>query len=135
MADTTGFTHITVSTDDDDVVIQAGIADAPEASGVPAEPDEDLTAAGEETVEEEVVDDPGEPVAPAAVADDGSAEAEGSAEADGSPAAVAARPDDGYHETTLQDLQDAKMSSTQKVVIVVALLGIIAFVAWYLFAR
>ncbi len=92
MTDATGFTHITVSTDDDDdVVIQAGIADDPaEAPAVP---------------------EPAPTPAPAP------------------------RPDDGYRETTLEDIQSAPMSSTQKVVIVVALLGIIAFAAWYFLAR
>ncbi|WP_296010266.1 SURF2 Surfeit locus protein 2 [uncultured Adlercreutzia sp.] len=46
-----------------------------------------------------------------------------------------AAPSDGYHETTLADLESVKMSRAQKAVIVVALLGIIAFVAWYLLAR
>ncbi len=43
--------------------------------------------------------------------------------------------DDGYRETTLSDIEGLKMSTTQKAVIVVALVGIAAFVAWYLFAR
>jgi hypothetical protein len=35
----------------------------------------------------------------------------------------------------LSDIEGLKMSTTQKAVIVVALVGIAAFVAWYLFAR
>lgn len=40
-----------------------------------------------------------------------------------------------YHETTLDDLEATKMSTTQKVIIVVAVLGIVAFAAWYLLAH
>lgn len=135
MADTTGFTHITVSTDDDDVVIQAGIADAPAAPDAPVAPDAPPES------------DEGSPVVggePASAAVDGPAEADAPemaagdapASAGGAPATpAAARPDDGYRETTLQDIEDAKMSSTQKVVIIAALLGIIAFVVWYVLAR
>lgn len=121
MADTTGFSHITVSTDDDDdVVIQAGIAE-----GAFEEPAEE---AGERAVE---ADDPAEEELP-------------ESECEATPAAAelgagetrrAAADDDGYRETTLDDIEGAKMSTTQKAVIVVALLGIIAFAAWYLFAR
>ena len=38
-------------------------------------------------------------------------------------------------ETTLDDLEATKMSTTQKVIIVVAVLGIVAFAAWYLLAH
>lgn len=129
MADTTGFTHITVSTDDDDVVIQAGIADAPVAPETPPESDEGSIAAGGEPALA-TADGPAEVDAPEMAAGDAPASADG---APATPAAV--RSDDGYRETTLQDIEDAKMSSTQKVVIIAALLGIIAFVAWYVLAR
>lgn len=116
MADTTGFSHITVGTDDDDdVVIQAGIAEAaPEPAAAEAE------KAGEAPLEPEPepADEP-EPVAAP------------------EPETPRKRParDDGYRETTLSDIEGLKMSTTQKAVIVVALVGIAAFVAWYLFAR
>lgn len=129
MADTTGFTHITVSTDDDDVVIQAGIADAPVAPDAPPESDEGSPVVGGEPASA-AVDGPAEADAPEMAAGDAPASAGG---APATPAA--ARPDDGYREMTLQDIEDAKMSSTQKVVIIAALLGIIAFVVWYVLAR
>ena len=40
-----------------------------------------------------------------------------------------------FRETTLDDLEATKMSTTQKVIIVVAVLGIVAFAAWYLLAH
>lgn len=127
MADTTGFSHITVcADDDDDVVIQAGIAEtAPEPDA--AQP---AGEAGEAADEPEA--EPAPHLAP-----------EAEPAADGEPADVSepetlrsrAARDDGYRETTLADIEGSSMSNTQKAVIVVALLGIIAFVAWYLFAR
>lgn len=122
MANTKGFSHITVSADDDDdVVIQAGIAD-----GASEEPAEEVGEDFAETAAE--ADAPAEGEAP---------------ESEPDPEPAAAEPEevrraaagDGYRETTLDDIEGAKMSTTQKVVIVVALLGIAAFVAWYLFAR
>ncbi|NBJ66938.1 SURF2 Surfeit locus protein 2 [Adlercreutzia caecimuris] len=118
MADTKGFSHITVGTDDDDdVVIQAGIAEAtPEPAAAEA------GKAGEAPLEFEPEPEPAdEPDSTAA------AEPE-------TPRKRLAR-DDGYRETTLSDIEGLKMSTTQKAVIVVALVGIAAFVAWYLFAR
>lgn len=125
MAETTGFTHITVSTDDDDdVVIQAGIARTDDGA-LGGDADE----AGED----------GGPVGQAASASAVPAGESVKSEAASKPCASAAsdrgRPSDGYRETTLQDIENVKMSSTQKAVIVVALLGIAAFVVWYLFAR
>lgn len=115
MAESTGFTHITVTPDeDDDIVIQAGIvADEPPAAG-PIEEAPDEEAAFEEVTFEEVPEPAEEPVAPA-------------------PRPV--QSDDGYRETTLEDLQAVKMSTTQKAVIAVAVLGIVAFIVWYLLAR
>lgn len=120
MADTTGFSHITVSTDDDDdVVIQAGIADG--------------------AFEESGAEEAGEGPAEAPADEDGSRPGIAGPDAAPEPAAAEearrAPADDGYRETTLEDIEGAKMSTTQKAVIVVALLGIAAFVAWYLFAR
>lgn len=133
MADTTGFSHITVcADDDDDVVIQAGIAEtAPEPDA--AQPAEEAgEAAGEpepsSESEAEAAAHPASEPEPAA-ADEPADVSEPEA-----PRSRAAR-DDGYRETTLADIEGSSMSNTQKAVIVVALLGIIAFVAWYLFAR
>ena len=112
MADNLGFSHITVTADEDeDIVIQAGVVDEPSAK-------------------EPSVSAPTPEAAPAA---DGGAEA-----ADIAPEPPArprpAAPDDGYRETTLEDIESAKMSGTQKAVILVAMLGIAAFVLWYLLA-
>lgn len=41
--------------------------------------------------------------------------------------------DDGYRETTLSDIEQAKMSSTQLVVIGVSLICLGAFIIWYIF--
>ncbi len=116
MADTKGFSHITVGTDDDDdVVIQAGIA---EAAPEPAASEAGKAGEAPLEFEPEPADEP-----------DSTAAAE--------PETPRKRParDDGYRETTLSDIEGLKMSTTQKAVIVVALVGIAAFVAWYLFAR
>ena len=40
-----------------------------------------------------------------------------------------------FRETTLDDLESTRMSTTQKAIIVVAVLGVIAFTAWYLLAH
>ena len=40
-----------------------------------------------------------------------------------------------FRETTLDDLESTRMSTTQKAIIVVAVLGVIAFAAWYLLAH
>ncbi len=118
MANTKEFSHITVTADDDDdVVIQAGVVEEPAA----AQPVEEA---------------PGEPVdEPAAEeADDAVAEAveEAAVEKEGAGETAHAA---SYHETTLDDLEATKMSTTQKVIIVVAVLGIVAFAAWYLLAH
>ena len=67
-------------------------------------------------------------------ADDAVAEAveEGAVEKEGAGETADAA---SYHETTLDDLEATKMSTTQKVIIVVAVLGIVAFAAWYLLAH
>lgn len=110
MANSKEFSHITVTADDDDdVVIQAGVVEEPAA--------------------EEPVDEPA-----AEEADDAVAEAveEAAVEKEGAGETADAT---SYHETTLDDLEATKMSTTQKVVIVVAVLGIVAFAAWYLLAH
>ena len=108
MANSKEFSHITVTADDDDdVVIQAGVVEEPAAE----EPVEEAPL-------EEPVDEPG--------AEEAAVEKEGAGE---TADAVS------YHETTLDDLEATKMSTTQKVIIVVAVLGIVAFAAWYLLAH
>lgn len=119
MANSKEFSHITVTADDDDdVVIQAGVVEEPARRG-----------AVEEAPLEEPVDEPG-----AEEADDAVAEAveEAAVEKEGAGETADAV---SYHETTLDDLEATKMSTTQKVIIVVAVLGIVAFAAWYLLAH
>lgn len=121
MANPQEFSHITVTADEDDVVIQAG------------------------AVEEAVVEE-----APAAEVDDAREEDLESADADASSASVhnaevpasATTPTArekadaaSFRETTLDDLESTRMSTTQKAIIVVAVLGVIAFAAWYLLAH
>ena len=110
MANSKEFSHITVTADDDDdVVIQAGVVEEPAA--------------------EEPVDEPA-----AEEADDAVAEAveEAAVEKEGAGETADAA---SYHETTLDDLESTRMSTTQKAIIVVAVLGIVAFAAWYLLAH
>ena len=115
MANSKEFSHITVTADDDDdVVIQAGVVEEP---------------AAEEPVEEAPLEEPVDEPA-AEEADDAVAEAveEAAVEKEGAGETADAA---SYHETTLDDLEATKMSTTQKVIIVVAVLGIVAFAAWY----
>lgn len=117
MAKEREFSHITVSADeDDDIVIQAGIVETPanEPEAVSS-----ADAAPEAVKTEEVVE---------------ASTAETVPVAEEAPAAPP-RVDDGYRETTLEDIESSKMNSVQKAVIVVALLGIVAFVVWFLVAR
>ena len=118
MANSKEFSHITVTADDDDdVVIQAGVVEEP---------------AAEEPVEEAPLEEPVDEPA-AEEADDAVAEAVEEAAVEKEGAGETA--DASYHETTLDDLEATKMSTTQKVIIVVAVLGIVAFAAWYLLAH
>lgn len=126
------FSHISVASDDeDDVVIEAG---APR-----------YRSYGEgEFVSQPARDEaPARAAASAATAADGG---EGSSElpsrastpaperaakAD-KPARKASAPArKGYEETTLEDLEGTKMSGMQKGIIAVALIGIVAFIVYY----
>lgn len=125
MANPQEFSHITVTADEDDVVIQAG--------------------AVEETVVEEApaaeVDDAREEDLESAGADASSASAHNAevpASSETTPTAPTAREKAdaaSFRETTLDDLESTRMSTTQKAIIVVAVLGVIAFAAWYLLAH
>ena len=100
------------------MVIEAGVVEDP---------------AAEEPVEEAPLEEPGDEPG-AEEADDAVAEAveEAAVEKEGAGETADAV---SYHETTLDDLEATKMSTTQKVIIVVAVLGIVAFAAWYLLAH
>lgn len=125
MANPQEFSHITVTADEDDVVIQAG-------------------AVGEAVVEEAPaaeVDDAREEDLESAGADASSASAHNAevpASSETTPTAPTAREKAdaaSFRETTLDDLESTRMSTTQKAIIVVAVLGVIAFTAWYLLAH
>ena len=63
------------------------------------------------------------------------------AAANGSSTDEDARPkrekagNEGYRETTMDDLKAAPMPLAQKVVLALAAVGVVAIVAWYLFLR
>lgn len=114
------FSHISVASDDeDDVVIEAG---APrfrsygegESAAQPAGDEAAASAANKTSVV-----DGGEGFADRASA--GAAPAE----------RVSTPARKGYEETTLADLEDTKMSGMQKGIIAVALIGIVAFIVYY----
>ena len=132
------FSHISVAPDDeDDVVIEAG---APrfrsygegESAAQPAGDEAAASAANMTSVV-----DGGEGFADRASAGAAPAERvstpapERAAKAD-KPARKASAPArKGYEETTLADLEDTKMSGMQKGIIAVALIGIVAFIVYY----
>lgn len=126
------FSHISVASDDeDDVVIEAG---APRSrsygEGEPAaQPSGDEAAASEVPIE-----------AAEAAGGEGSSESpsraftpapERAAKADKPARKTSAPARKGYEETTLEDLEGTKMSGMQKGIIAVALIGIAAFIVYY----
>lgn len=125
------FSHISVTSDDeDDVVIEAG---APrfrsygegESAAQPAGDEAAASAANKTSVV-----DGGEGFADRASA--GVAPAERVSTPAPERAAKADKPArKGYEETTLADLEDTKMSGMQKGIIAVALIGIVAFIVYY----
>lgn len=131
MANPQEFSHITVTADEDDVVIQAGaveeaVVEEASASEVDDAREEDLESAAED----------------ASPASGHNAEVPVSSETASASAAAPTAPTarekaDGasFRETTLDDLESTRMSTTQKAIIVVAVLGVIAFAAWYLLAH
>lgn len=125
------FSHISVASDDeDDVVIEAG---APrfrsygegESAAQPAGDEAAASAANKTSVV-----DGGEGFADRASA--GAAPAERVSTPAPERAAKTDKPArKGYEETTLADLEDTKMSGMQKGIIAVALIGIVAFIVYY----
>lgn len=142
MPDQQRFSHITVSTDDDDeIVIHAG---AP-ASGIASQM-ADTGAAAPEPSAVDAADEVADAVAPrpeshvAPTTDDASeasVDASETASRDGGAVAVEstratdrAKRKDEYRETTLEDLEETKAPLTQRIVIVIAVLLIVAFVVY-----
>lgn len=126
------FSHISVASDDeDDVVIEAG---TPRFRSY-GEGESASQPAGDEAVASAAAN-----VAAAADGGEGPSESpsrastpapERAAKAD-KPARKASAPArKGYEETTLEDLEGTKMSGMQKGIIAVALIGIAAFIVYY----
>lgn len=110
MAEVSGFKHISVSTDsDDDVVICAG-ADAERTSSEVRDSVQFIKSASSE------VPDSAKPApAPAPV----------------KCTAQSGVKDQGYRETTLDDLKSEPMSKTQKIIIACAIAAVAAAVVYY----
>lgn len=132
------FSHISVASDDeDDVVIDAG---APRfrsyGEGEPAaQPagDEAAASAADKTAAtgggEGLADRASTGVAPAERVSAPAPERAAKADKPARKASAPARK--GYEETTLEDLEGTKMSGMQKGIIAVALIGIAAFIVYY----
>lgn len=121
------FSHISVASDDeDDVVIEAG---APRfrsyGEGEPA-----AQPAGDEAANKTFAAGGGE--GPSESPSRASTPAPERAVKADKPARKASAPArKGYEETTLEDLEGTKMSGMQKGIIAVALIGIVAFIVYY----
>lgn len=125
------FSHISVASDDeDDVVIEAG---APrfrsygegESASQPAGDEAAARAAATEATAVDGGEGSSEPPSRASTP-----APERAAKAD-KPAKASAPARKGYEETTLEDLEGTKMSGMQKGIIAVALIGIVAFIVYY----
>ena len=125
------FSHISVASDDeDDVVIEAG---APrfrsygegESVSQPARDEAPARAAATEATAADGGEGSSEPPSRASTP-----APERAAKAD-EPAKASAPARKGYEETTLEDLESTKMSGMQKGIIAVALIGIAAFIVYY----
>ncbi len=124
------FSHISVASDDeDDVVIEAG---APRSrsyrEGEPAAQPagDEATSAANKTAAADGGEGPSEsPSRASTPAPERAAKADKPARKASAPARK------GYEETTLEDLEGTKMSGMQKGIIAVALIGIVAFIVYY----
>ncbi|WP_443657496.1 hypothetical protein [Ellagibacter isourolithinifaciens] len=124
------FSHISVaSNDEDDVVIEAG---APrfrsygegESASQPA--GDEATSAANKTAAADGGEGPSEsPSRASTPAPERAVKADKPARKASAPARK------GYEETTLEDLEGTKMSGMQKGIIAVALIGIVAFIVYY----
>ena len=123
------FSHISVASDDeDDVVIEAGAPRSRsygegESAARPA--GDEATSAANKTAAADGGEGPSEPPSRASTP-----APERAAKAD-KPAKASAPARKGYEETTLEDLESTKMSGMQKGIIAVALIGIAAFIVYY----
>ena len=125
------FSHISVASDDeDDVVIEAGAPRSRsygegESAARPAGDEAPARAAATEAAEADGGEGPSE--SPSRVS---TPAPERAVKAD-KPATASASARKGYEETTLEDLESTKMSGMQKGIIAVALIGIAAFIVYY----
>lgn len=126
------FSHISVASDDeDDVVIEAGAPRSRsyregESVSQPARDEAPARAAATEATAADGGEGLSEPPSRASTP-----APERAAKAD-KPARKASAPArKGYEETTLEDLEGTKMSGMQKGIIAVALIGIAAFIVYY----
>ena len=125
------FSHISVASDDeDDVVIEAGAPRSRsygegESAAQPARDEAAARAAATEAAEADGGEGSSEPPSRASTP-----APERAAKAD-KPATASASARKGYEETTLEDLESTKMSGMQKGIIAVALIGIAAFIVYY----
>ena len=143
--DRTKFSRITVTSDeDDDVVIHAGARPEPATAPVGdarAEhapeggmPGDEAGIDGSALEEEAPRDAPDDPARTERAAASDSSERVPSAER-AARAATSAKPNEGYRETTAEDLESAPMSLMQKIIIVLAVLAVIAIVAYIALVR
>lgn len=125
------FSHISVASDDeDDVVIEAGAPRSRsygegESVSQPARDEAPARAAATEATAADGGEGSSEPPSRASTP-----APERAAKAD-KPAKASAPARKGYEETTLADLESTKMSGMQKGIIAVALIGIVAFIVYY----
>lgn len=125
------FSHISVASDDeDDVVIEAGAPRSRsygegEPAVQPARDEAPARAAATEATAADGGEGSSEPPSRASTP-----APERAAKAD-KPAKASAPARKGYEETTLEDLESTKMSGMQKGIIAVALIGIAAFIVYY----
>ncbi len=131
MANPQEFSHITVTADEDDVVIQAGAVEETVVEEAPAAEVDDAREEDPESAPEDVSSASGRNAeVPAS-----SEAALASATTPTAPTAREKADAASFRETTLDDLESTRMSTTQKAIIIVAVLGVIAFAAWYLLAH
>lgn len=133
---TNGFSHITVHTDDDEVVIQAGIRPA-EQEGCEAD-----KGSAEEAVATPAAagtpirtPEPAETAAGPAAAPASDPQPRTDRSAHSAQKATSKPKKKAYRETTAEDLDVGPMPVAQKVVIVVAVLLIVGFLVYYNFLR
>lgn len=131
MTETSGFSHITVHSDDDDeVVIQAGARpNARHDEQSPAQSENSQPVAAPEPLEPQEQTHPVKSQEQSRPADPQPAP-----KVAGAPVKKPAKKG-SYQQTTAEDLETGPMPTAQKVVIVMAVLFIVGFLVYYNFLR